>query len=130
MRISPGVPGLLPHVVQPGGLSISGHYFPAGTDMGVPHYVMRHNEAYYLASFAYKPERLLVDSEKSVSAESFRLAQSAFCPFSIGPCGCTGRSLAMEEIMAVVARLVYLYEMRISEGLTVGGGGHGLGEGR
>ena len=36
----------------------------------------------------------------------------------------------MEEIMAVVARLVYLYEMRISEGLTVGGGGHGLGEGR
>lgn len=130
MRISPGVPGLLPREVQSGGLSIIGCYFPAGTDIGVPHYVIHHNEAYYPDSFAYKPERWIVDSESGVSAESVALAQSAFCPFSIGPRGCVGKSLAMKEIMVVVARLVYLYEMRISEGSNLGEGAQGLGEGR
>lgn len=128
--MSPGVPGLLPREVQPGGLSISGQYFPTGTDMGVPHYVIHHNEAYYPDSFAYKPERWIVDSESGISAESVALAQSAFCPFSIGPRGCVGRSLAMKEIMIVVARLVYIYEMRISEGSNLGEGAQGLGEGR
>lgn len=130
MRISPGVPGLLPREVQPGGLSIAGQYFPAGTDIGVPHYVIHHNEAYYADSFAYKPERWIIDLENGVSAESVALAQSAFCPFSIGPRGCIGKSLAMKEIMVVVARLLYLYEMRISEGSCLGEGAEGLGEGR
>ena len=130
MRISPGVPGLLPREVQPGGLSISGVYFPPGTDMGVPHYAIHHNEAYYPDSFTYKPERWIVDPEHGVSEVSVALAQSAFCPFSIGPRGCTGRALAMKEIMTVVARLVWLYEMRIAEGSTLGEGAEHLGEGR
>ena len=130
MRISPGVPGLLPREVQPGGLSISGTYFPPGTDMGVPHYAIHHNEAYFPDSFAYKPERWIADPENGISAESVALAQSAFCPFSIGPRGCVGRALAMKEIMTVVARLVWLYEMRISEGSSLGEGKEALGEGR
>ena len=36
----------------------------------------------------------------------------------------------MKEIMKVVVRLVWLYEMRIAEGLTLGEGAEHLGEGR
>ena len=130
MRISPGVPGLLPREVQPGGLWISGTYFPPGTDIGVPHYAIHHNEAYYPDSFAYKPERWIIDEKTGVSEESVALAQSAFCPFSIGPRGCVGRALAMKEIMVVVARLIWLFEMRIPEGSTIGEGKESLGWGR
>ena len=130
MRISPGVPGLLPREVQPGGLSISGVYFPPGTDIGVPHYAIHHNEAYFPDSFAYRPERWIVDYDNGITQDSVALAQSAFCPFSIGPRGCTGKALAMKEIMTVIARLVWLYEMRIMEGSTLGEGTADLGRGR
>ncbi|CAF9939407.1 hypothetical protein IMSHALPRED_001332 [Imshaugia aleurites] len=130
MRMSPGVPGLLPREVQPGGLSISGTHFPPGTDMGVPHYAIHHNEAYYPDSFAYKPERWIADDKAGWSVECVALAQSAFCPFSIGPRGCVGKALAMKEIMIVVARLIWLFEMRISEGTRMGEGSEPLGRGR
>ena len=104
--MSPVVPGLLPREVQPGGLCIAGRYFPAGKDMGVPHYAIHHNEAYYADSFTYNPERWIIDVDGGVSAESVALAQSAFCPFSIGPRGCVGKSLAMKEIMVVVVVVV------------------------
>lgn len=130
MRISPGVPGLLPREVQPGGLSISGAFIPAGTDIGVPHYAIHHNEAYYPDSWAYKPERWIVDARFGVSEEDVARAQSAFAPFSIGPRGCVGKALAMKEIMIVVGRLVWGYEMRICEGSRVGEGAAGMGWGR
>lgn len=130
MRISPGVPGLLPREVQPGGLSISGAYFPSGTDIGVPHYAIHHNEEYFPDSFEYKPERWLVDEDAGVSADSVEVAQSAFCPFSIGPRGCVGKALAMKEIMVVVGRLIWLFEMRIAEGTRVGEGTDSAAPGR
>lgn len=57
-------------------------------------------------------------------------AQSAYAPFSIGPRGCVGKALAMKEIMIVVGRLVWGYEMRIQEGTRKGEGEMGKGWGR
>ena len=130
MRISPGVPGILPREVLTGGLVIDGHYFPPGTDMGTPHYAIHHNEAYYPDSFAYKPQRWIVDAQEGVSVEDVALAQSAFCPFSIGPRGCVGKGLAMKELMITLARVVWLYDMRLAEGSTLGEGRPELGLGR
>lgn len=98
--------------------------------MGVPHYAIHHNKAYFPDSHAYKPERWIVDPDNGVSKESVAIAQSAYCSFSIGPRGCVVRGLAMMEIMIVVARLVWLYDMRIAEGTDVGEGKKWLGEGR
>ena len=47
-------------------------------------------------------------------------AQSAFTPFSIGPRGCVGKALAMKEVMIVVGRLVWSYEMRLARGCAKG----------
>lgn len=121
MRMSPGVPGLLPREVLEGGLVTEKTFFPAGTDMGVSPYAIHHNEDYYPDSFAYKPERWIVEGKNS--AADVARAQSAFCPFSIGPRGCVGKAMAMKELMLIIARAVWLYEMRLAPGDQRGEGG-------
>ncbi|KAL8880501.1 MAG: hypothetical protein Q9198_002104 [Flavoplaca austrocitrina] len=130
MRISPGVPGLLPREVQAGGIVINDSYVPPGTDIGVPHYAIHHNESYFAQSWEYKPERWITDANTGVTKEDTERARSAFAPFSIGPRGCVGKSLAMKEIMIVVGRLVWGYEMRLVEGSSNKQGGIGQGWGR
>jgi cytochrome P450 len=136
MRMSPGVPGLLPREVLQGGVAIAGEFFPPGTDLGVPHYAIHHNESLYSDSFAYRPERWIAGckgagSEHVTSAEEVALAESGFCPFSIGQRGCVGKALAMKELMVTIARLVWLYDMRLAPGQErVGGGAKGDGVGR
>ncbi len=129
MRLSPPVGGLLPREVLPGGITIDGHHFPAGTDVGTPHYAIHHKEEYFPEAFAYKPERWIVGS--GVSAESAALAHSAFCPFSVGPRGCIGKGIAYLELSIALARVVWLYDIRLAvNGPRVGEGSPGLEWGR
>lgn len=122
MRMSPPVGGILPREVLPGGLEVDGMFIPEGVVVGTPHYTIHHNPAYYPDPFAFKPERWIVGSSPAVTKEAVDLAQSAFCPFSIGPRGCIGKGLAYVEIMTSLARAVYLYEMRLAPGITAGEG--------
>jgi cytochrome P450 len=118
MRLSPSVGGALPREVLPGGLIADGHFFPAGTVLAVPHYAIHHNPAYYPDPFAYKPERWL-DANKG----AVELAHSAFCPFSIGPRACIGKGMAYLELSVALARMVWLFDMRLKPGSRVGEGG-------
>ena len=124
--MTPGVGGILPREVLPGGINVDGNQYPAGVDVGVPIYAIQHNSTYYPEPFDFVPERWLVDdtveSASLRSAESVALARSAFCPFSVGPRGCAGKGMAYKEIMIVIARLVYLFDMRIAENNTLGEG--------
>ncbi|KAK4495343.1 hypothetical protein PRZ48_013674 [Zasmidium cellare] len=116
MRLSPSVGGLLPREVLPGGISIDGHTIPAGTVVGVPHYAIHHNETYYPSPFTFTPERWLSSPE---------LAQSAFCPFSVGPRGCIGKGMAYAEMGVALARVVFMYDMRLKAGSSLGEGDPG-----
>lgn len=123
MRLSPSVGGLLPREVLPGGMTIDGHAVPAGTIVGTPHYAIHHNPAYYPDPFAYRPERWIAGGgEKGdgagVAEESVALAQSAFCPFSIGPRGCIGKGLAYVEMSVTLARVLFLYDVRKAVGVA------------
>lgn len=91
MRLSPSVGGLLPREVLVGGMEIDGNHIPAGTVVGVPHYTVQHNADYHPQPFDFKPERWIAGSLTSVTTDSVALAQSAFCPFSVGPRGCIGK---------------------------------------
>ena len=122
MRLSPSVGGILPREVLAGGMQIAGHDIPAGTVVGVPHYTIHHNDAYYAQPFAYQPERWLASDATGVSAASVQAAQSAFCPFSVGPRGCIGKGMAYLELTASLARAVYLYDMRLQPGSHLGEG--------
>lgn len=119
MRMSPSVGGIVPREVLPGGIVVDGEHIPAGTVVGVPHYTIHHNAAYYPDPFAYSPERWVAGSGKTygaVSEASVATAHSAFCPFSVGPRGCIGKGLAYIEMSTTIARLLYLYDLRKSAG--------------
>ncbi|KID98174.1 Cytochrome P450 family protein, partial [Metarhizium majus ARSEF 297] len=128
MRLSPSVGGILPREVLPGGITIDGQTLPQGTVVGTPHYTIHHNETYYPVPFGYAPERWLRDevnplTGKTTTEDDVALAQSAFCPFSIGPRGCIGKGLAYVEMTTTLARTIYLYDLRRAIGVVDPGEG-------
>ncbi|KAK8002683.1 hypothetical protein PG989_002402 [Apiospora arundinis] len=129
MRMSPSVGGIPPREVLQGGLTIDGEHIPQGTVLGTPHYTIHHNAAYYPEPFTYTPERWIAGSHKTgsgervTSASEVEVAQSAFCPFSIGPRGCIGKGLAYQEMMTTLARTLYLYDIRKAAGVVDPGEG-------
>lgn len=138
MRLSPSVGGIVPREVLAGGLEVDGVRVPAGTVVGVPHYTIHHNEAYFPRPFDFLPERWIAGetwlpstfgrNEKqqqsretvgeTVSEADVAAAQAAFCPFSVGPRGCIGKGLAYAEMTTTLARLFWLYDVRRAMGVA------------
>lgn len=128
MRLSPPVGGGLPRQVLQGGITIDNHIIPAGIDVCVPHYTLHHNATYFPSPFTYNPSRWLPES---ASKEELELAHSAFCPFSVGPRGCIGKGLAYIELMETLARVMWLFDMKLAMGMEgVGTGAEGNEVGR
>lgn len=128
MRLSPAIGAMLPREILSGGLTVDGQCFPAGVDIGVPGYSIHHNEKYYPNAFSFKPGRWL--SPNSSPDPNLTLARSAFCPFGVGRTSCVGKYLAYQEMAISLARMVWLFDMRLKPGSTLGEGHEGLGEGR
>jgi cytochrome P450 len=103
-------------------VKIDGISIPKGYDVGTCIYAIHHNAEYYPDSFCYRPERWL-DGGDSIQGKSTgtSLAYSAFTPFSIGPRGCVGKTLAMTELMLVMATILSRFEFT-AEDAKVGGG--------
>lgn len=108
MRLSPPVGGLLPREVLAGGLDIDGgrYHVPAGMDVGVPTYALHHTQKYWPNPHEFQPERWL----NGPSAEQ----KAAFIPFGAGRTACVGKYLAYQEIGIIVARLLWLFDIRIA----------------
>ena len=137
MRLAPAVPGALRREVTEG-FEIDGVYLPEGTEVGTPCYsIHRHPECYRYPN-SYLPERWIEGSvippfpspsetgikSWQVSKEDVELARKAFCPFSIGPRGCIGKSMALMEMRLTLARLLFLFEFQgVSDGVGVDEGG-------
>jgi cytochrome P450 len=130
MRLSPPVGGILPREVLPGGIDIDGVYVPEGIVVGAPHYTLHHSPAYFPAPFTFRPERWIAESSTEVTKETVAVAQSAFCPFSVGPRGCIGKGLAYAELTESLARVVFMYDMKLADGVRVGEGHPGAEWGR
>jgi cytochrome P450 len=130
MRMTPPVAGALPRQVLPGGMDIDGRQIPAGVDVGVPIYAIHHNPDYFPQPFDYIPERWLSDPSANPLHASLAAAQSAYNPFSIGPRGCIGKGLAYVELAVTIARVLYLFNLRLAPGTTLGSGSKDLGVGR
>ena len=129
MRLSPAIGALLPREILPGGLTVDGEHFPAGVDIGVPSYSLHHNEAYYPDPFSFKPERWLLP-ENGSPGPALALARSAFCAFGAGRTSCVGKYLAYQEMAIALARILWLFDLRLTPGSTLGEGHVGLGKNR
>lgn len=122
LRLAPAVPGAIPREVMDGGAVVDGVFLPAGTNCGTPTYSIHRQEAYYRAAGTFLPERWIegatceaADAKWTTSKEQVDTARRAFCPFSIGPRGCIGKSMAFMEMRVTLARLVFLFEMALAD---------------
>jgi len=147
LRMNPPVGSTLMREVMLGGLTVDGEWFPPGTDIAVPHYALHHDEQYFPEPFTFKPQRWLsknslntinvginiettADVQDKASNTPESLAASAFTAFGVGRTSCIGKYLAYQEVALVVARTVWLFDMRLEPGSTLGEGRKGLSAGR
>ncbi|OTB09488.1 hypothetical protein M426DRAFT_316033 [Hypoxylon sp. CI-4A] len=132
LRMSPPAPGILWREQALGTdgqpFVVDGHVIPRGIIVGVNIYSLHHNEEYFPDSFTYRPERWLEVSDP----EARRRMREAFMPFSVGPRGCAGKSMAYLETGLVIAKAMWYFDFEIApRGLGNIGTGHaGLGPGR
>ncbi|XXG99667.1 hypothetical protein Hte_006008 [Hypoxylon texense] len=108
---------------------VDGHVIPKGTVVGVNVYSLHHSEEYFPDSFAYRPERWL---EEQQDPEAKRRMRDAFIPFSLGPRGCAGRSMAYLETGLAVAKVLWYFDFEVAPGKLgrIGEGHSGMGLGR
>lgn len=122
MRLAPAVPGILPREAEHDGVCVAGCPIPQGTEVGVPTYAIHHNPSYYPEPFKYDPSRWMVGQDNHLENDGVNLARSAFCPFSAGTRACLGKVLAYKELSVALARLVFLYDIRLEPGSHLGEG--------
>ncbi|EAW08883.1 cytochrome P450 [Aspergillus clavatus NRRL 1] len=122
MRLAPAVPGAPPREILEGGASVDGVFLPAGTDCGTPTYSVHRQAEYYPEPETYIPERWIegatcktATESWQVSKEAVEVARRAFCPFSIGPRGCIGKSMAFMEMRLTIARLMFLFDFELAD---------------
>ncbi|KAL7925846.1 cytochrome P450 [Trichoderma austrokoningii] len=116
MRLSPPVPSILPRVVGPGGMEIDGEYFPAGN---------------FAQPLTYAPERWLPeererglkDGSVPVSGkESIKMLPAVGLSYGFTPFGA--------EMSIVLARLIWLFDIRLDPSSNLGEGVGDAKEGR
>ncbi|KAI9812638.1 MAG: hypothetical protein M1827_004627 [Pycnora praestabilis] len=128
MRISPPVPGIPWREVEGDGVFLDGKQIPSGYNVGTSIYSIQHNPAFFPSPHTFIPSRWLPTDPLSEAETT--AAYSALNPFSLGPRGCAGRSMALLELRLTVARVLFTYELRMADG-ELGTVGEGmLGQGR
>ena len=119
LRLSPPVAGIPTRRVLAGGINVDGHQIPEGTIVGTSIYTIHHDERYYPRPFKFEPERWQEGEKCGGSPTSqhanLKLAQAAFCPFSVGPRACVAKNMAWAELSLVIARTLFRYDMRLPE---------------
>jgi cytochrome P450 len=119
--MAPPVGAELDREVLKGGMVVDGEFVPEGVNVSVGHYCLSYNRDIFPEPLEFRPERWIV-GEKASSAESVALAESAFCAFSAGPRSCPGKNLAWLEMMIVMAKIIYKFEVRRDFADNLGGG--------
>ncbi|KIK57025.1 hypothetical protein GYMLUDRAFT_46640 [Collybiopsis luxurians FD-317 M1] len=97
------------------GRVILGMYLPGGTQVIVPPYSVHRNPDNFSLPTQYLPERWLPSSKSKF--ENHR--SETFIPFSYGAASCVGRGLAHKEMLSLLSKLFYNYDMKFAEDLDV-----------
>ncbi|KAI1113575.1 cytochrome P450 [Nemania sp. NC0429] len=104
MRLFPPVPSVLPRLTPPEGLDIDGTFIPGNTTVFCPQFVVGRSTVSYVSPNEFIPERWYSQPELIRDG-------SCFAPFSTGPYGCVGQSLALLNIRVTVARIIAKYDI-------------------
>lgn len=131
LRLAPAVPGAIPREVMEGGVVVDGVFLPAGTDCGTPTYSIHRQAQYYREPQSYIPERWIEGATCQTETSSWQstreeveMSRRAFCPFSIGPRGCIGKSMALMEMRLTIARMLFLFDIELADRVGEDAKGH------
>ncbi|RDW78362.1 hypothetical protein BP5796_06214 [Coleophoma crateriformis] len=103
LRIYPPITGHMSKVVPEGGEHVSGHFLPAGTELGVSVWGMQHNKAYWGEDVGiFRPERFLEVDD----ARARDMTAVVDLIFSYGQWYCLGRQVAQIELNKVLVELL------------------------
>ncbi|OHW89503.1 cytochrome p450 [Colletotrichum incanum] len=109
LRMYPPVPtGIMRRVTDDGGVFL-GQYVPSGTLVQVWHWPTYHSPENFTLPDLFIPERWLDDPRFASDRKD------GFQPFSVGPRNCIGRNLAYAEMRLILARIIWNFDMRLSE---------------
>ncbi|KAH3953262.1 hypothetical protein HBH70_033540 [Parastagonospora nodorum] len=121
LRMSTPIAADLHRQVLAGGTTIDGHYLPEGSMVASTSWSLHYNTDYYPEPTKFLPERWIV-GEAGSTEESVKLADSAACPFSMGPRGCPGKNVAWLEMRLVLTKAIWKYEIMQEPDNKLGGG--------
>ncbi|KAK8180844.1 cytochrome P450 [Phyllosticta citribraziliensis] len=129
-RLSPAV-GTAPwRTVLDGGIAVDNEYIPGGCEVGVSTYSIQHNEHHISGDpFEFRPERWIANEAEGGRREVENI-HSVHTPFSIGPRGCIGKGLAMNELMLTFAAVLVEFDFKLADGERLGEGSPGAEWGR
>ncbi|KAH7310529.1 benzoate 4-monooxygenase cytochrome P450 [Stachybotrys elegans] len=130
MRLVPPGPCELPREVLAGGLEVLGTFYPAGTIVGTAPWCDSRNADVYGDPGVFRPERWIVDEAAGTTKEMVAKIRTNFHPFLAGPGICAGRNVAMAEMMLIVAKTIFCFDLRKAPGSTLGEGRPELGWGQ
>ncbi|KAL3423004.1 cytochrome p450 pisatin [Phlyctema vagabunda] len=100
LRIHPATGFTMPRIVPKGGKEITGHYFPAGTVVGINSWVAHRNkEVFGSDAYLFRPERWL---EK----ESSKYLDAYFFSFGQGSRTCIRKNISLLEISKAIPQVV------------------------
>ncbi|EAQ88706.1 hypothetical protein CHGG_05325 [Chaetomium globosum CBS 148.51] len=122
LRRYPPAVSNLPRDVHEGGEMIAGEWVNENTIVEIQQYAINHSSQHWRDPFAFRPERWLnkIDAdlgeakerdEKDIDGDRLDAMQT----FSVGPRNCVGRNLAYAEMRVVMARMVFEFDMELSE---------------
>jgi len=109
LRICHPVPGGLPRLVPKGGDIVCGHFLPEYTNITVQSTAMNLSPKHFYKPLSFHPERFLPLPMRP--KEFHNDNHSTQYPFSLGPRSCIGRHQAMAQLRAVLAKMVWHFDM-------------------
>ncbi|KAI0009516.1 cytochrome P450 ClCP1 [Xylariaceae sp. FL0662B] len=109
LRYYPPVTNGMPRVTPKGGAVICGRHIPENTVVAIWHWAICHDTTLWTDPYEFHPERFL--GEAKFANDKLDSLQ----PFSVGTRNCIGRNLSYAETRLILARLVYNFDMKLSE---------------
>lgn len=111
MRLLSPANGTGTHRRSNGGF-VEGLYMPSGATIAVDQYTIQRSPKYWRDPEVYRPERWAGVGKKGSEFEWDN--HSAYRPFLLGPRACLGRELALQIVRLVLARLVFSYDLQMT----------------
>ncbi|KAH8810086.1 cytochrome P450 [Flagelloscypha sp. PMI_526] len=106
LRLAPSVPGGLPRLTPPEGLTIDGVYIPGDVVVSVPPWTIQRDPRYWEDPDVFKPERW---SSGGLNPETVH----AYIPFTRGAHACPGKQLARLEMRLIMSRLLLNFRFEL-----------------